>query len=170
MKFEPSIALNVQDIKNEAQAHSSFLFMMHMFKKIGVEQFRLISAFDETEKVEYLFRVFESHQEHIFSQKVDYLHHEFIRFLIEVCLRMIECNYYAMAKYLILFKIPNDNEYFKDVLLLFLAAADRGERLPSYSTDIVKMILTPETTSLIRNNLEMLINKHRIKGFIPVKV
>ena len=41
--------------------------------------------------------------------------------------------------------------------------------MPSYSTDIVKMILTPETTSLIRNNLEVIINKHKIKGFIPVK-
>ena len=34
-----------------------------------------VAFFDETEKVEYLFRIFESHQEHIFSQKVDYLHH-----------------------------------------------------------------------------------------------
>lgn len=30
-----------------------------------------------------------------------------------------------MAKYLILIKIPNDKYYFKDVLLLFLAAAER---------------------------------------------
>lgn len=32
------------------------------------------------------------------------------------------------------------------------------------------MILSPETTSLIRNNLEIIINKHKIQGFIPVKV
>ena len=31
-----------------------------------------------------------------------------------------------MAKYLILYKIPNDNDYFKDAMLLFLAAAQRG--------------------------------------------
>jgi len=32
------------------------------------------------------------------------------------------------------------------------------------------MILTPETTSLIRNNLEVIIDKHKISGFIPVKI
>lgn len=49
-----------------------------------------------------------------------------------------------MAKYLILYKIPNDNEYFRDVLLLFLAAGRREDgSAASYSTDIVKLILTP---------------------------
>ena len=36
---------------------------------------------------------------------------------------MIENNMFAMSKYLILAKIPNDKYYFKDVMLLFLAAA-----------------------------------------------
>ena len=74
-----------------------------------------------------------------------------------------------MAKYLILYKIPNDNDYFKDAMLLFIAAAKRGEKLSSYSNDIVKMILTPETTSLIRNNLEALIEKHKMTSFMPLK-
>lgn len=39
MKFEPSLALNVQEIKDEAVNHGSFIFMMHMFNKIGVEKF-----------------------------------------------------------------------------------------------------------------------------------
>ena len=39
MKFEPSLALKVQDIKDEAVAHGSFMFMMHMFNKIGDEKF-----------------------------------------------------------------------------------------------------------------------------------
>lgn len=57
---------------------------------------------------------------------------------------MIDKNSFKMARYLILYKIPNDNEYFRDVLLLFLAAAKREEGSSStYSSDIVKMILTP---------------------------
>lgn len=36
MKFEPSLALNVQEIKDEVVSHGSFIFMMHMFHKIGV--------------------------------------------------------------------------------------------------------------------------------------
>lgn len=76
-----------------------------------------------------------------------------------------------MAHYLILYKIPNDNEYFRDVLLLFLAAAKRDEgNFSNFSTDIVKMILTPETTSLIRNNLETIIAKYKIRSFVPVKL
>ena len=31
------------------------------------------------------------------------------------------------------------------------------------------MILTPETTSLIRNNLETIINNHKMKGFVSQK-
>lgn len=78
------------------------------------------------------------------SQKVDYFHADFIRFLIEMCIRTIERNYFRMAKYLMLYKIPNDNEYFRDVLLLFLAAGRREDgSAASYSTDIVKLILTP---------------------------
>lgn len=76
-----------------------------------------------------------------------------------------------MAKYLILYKIPNDNDYFRDVLLLFLAAGRREEgRADSFYSDVTKMILTPETTSLIRNNLEEIINKYKIKSFFPLKV
>ena len=69
-----------------------------------------------------------------------------------------------------LYKIPNDNDYFKDAMLLFIAAAQREQKLPSFSNDIVKMILTPETTSLIRNNLEALIDKHQMTSFMPIKV
>ena len=167
--FQPEIVLPVQDIKNETTSHSSFMFMMHMFKKIGVKKFTAKGDYDELEKVEHLFKIFESHQEHIFSQKVDYFHQEFIRFLIEVCLKMIECNYFEMAKYLMLYRIPNDSQYFKDVLLLFLAASKRSES-SLFKTDISKMILTPETTSLIRNNLEAIIQKHKINEFEEVKL
>jgi hypothetical protein len=83
---------------------------------------------------------------------------------------MIEKNSFAMARYLILYKIPNDNDYFRDVLLLFLAAGKREEgSSASFSSDVLKMILTPETTSLIRNNLETIIDKYKIKSFVPVK-
>lgn len=84
---------------------------------------------------------------------------------------MIEKNAFLMARYLILWKIPNDNDYFRDVLLLFLAASKREEGTSAgFSTDIVKMILTPDTTSLIRNNLETIINKYNIRSFVPLKV
>ena len=82
---------------------------------------------------------------------------------------MIEANYFNMAKYLILYKIPNDHDYFKDILLFFLAAGDRGLKSSTFSNDVVKMILTPETTSLIRNNLEALIDKYKMAGFISTK-
>ena len=36
MKFDENIILNVQDIKDEAAHNSSFIFMMHMYQKIGV--------------------------------------------------------------------------------------------------------------------------------------
>ena len=68
-----------------------------------------------------------------------------------------------------LYKIPNDNDYFKDAMLLFIAAAQREQKLSSFSNDIVKMILTPETTSLIRNNLEALIDKHQMTSFMHMK-
>lgn len=83
---------------------------------------------------------------------------------------MIEKNSFTMARYLILYKIPNDNDYFRDVLLLFLAAGKREDgNSAGFSSDVLKMILTPETTSLIRNNLETIIDKYKIRSFVPVK-
>lgn len=98
----------------------------------------------EDDKIDELFNIFESHQLHVLSTYVDRLHSDYIRFLIEICIRMIEKNSFKMARFLILGKIPNDNEYFRDILLLFLAAAKReAGNFSSFSTDIVKMILTP---------------------------
>jgi hypothetical protein len=58
-KFEPSIVTNVEEIKQEAVMNSGFIFLMHMFNKIGVEK---SSAVTETEdgptKVEYFFKIF----------------------------------------------------------------------------------------------------------------
>lgn len=88
MKFEPSLALNVQEIKDEAVKHGSFMFMMHMFNKISADKF-IEKEIETTEKIECLFKIFESHQEHVLSTKVDYFHTDFIRFLIELCIRMI---------------------------------------------------------------------------------
>lgn len=36
--FEPGLILNVEEIKEEAKRYSSFIFLMHIFKKIGVEK------------------------------------------------------------------------------------------------------------------------------------
>lgn len=41
---------------------------------------------------------------------------------------MIENNNFPMAKYLMLVKIPSDEQYFFDVLFYFLAASQREER------------------------------------------
>ena len=66
-----------------------------------------------------------------------------------------------MAKYLMLSKIPNDKYYFKDAMLMFLAAANRDpSKKESYKTDIVKQILMHETTKLIRENFRDLITKY----------
>jgi hypothetical protein len=100
---------------------------------------------------------------------VDYFHPEFIRFLIEVCFKMIEINEFNMARFLILYKIPNESEYFLDVVLTFLAASERG-KAGNFNDAVIKLILTPETTSLIRNNLESMITKYDIKGFIQTRV
>lgn len=49
-----------------------------------------------------------------------------------------------MAKFLLLEKIPNDKYYFKDVMLLFLASAEREDsRGKEYRDDIIKQILMP---------------------------
>ena len=72
-----------------------------------------------------------------------------------------------MARFLILYKIPNETEYFLDVVLAFLAASNR--KGSNFNDAVIKQILTPETTSLIKNNLESLIMKYEINGFIPTK-
>ena len=57
-KFSPSIVLKVQEIKDEAHSHSSFIFMMHMFKKIGMQKFMKQVEFDEVQKIQNLFKIF----------------------------------------------------------------------------------------------------------------
>lgn len=41
--------MNVQDVKDEAVNNGSFMFMMHMFNKIGID--KLIGVGEETDVV-----------------------------------------------------------------------------------------------------------------------
>jgi hypothetical protein len=80
---------------------------------------------------------------------------------------MIEQHQFPMARHLILTKIPSDKYYFKDALLVFLAAADREERRArEYKDNIIAQILPHENTSLLKNNLAALIDNYSIAGFI----
>lgn len=73
--FDSSLILNVEEIKQEANSHSSFIFLMHIFKRIGIEKFASSESYQsEPIKVENLFRIFESHKEYIQLEKVDYSH------------------------------------------------------------------------------------------------
>lgn len=84
---------------------------------------------------------------------------------------MVEERIFPIAKYLITRRIPNDNYYFKDVLFLFLTAIKIDEnRMRDYWDALQRHILTPTTTSLIRDNLEEKILLYfRVADFIPVK-
>lgn len=74
-----------------------------------------------------------------------------------------------MAKHMMLTKIPNDKYYFKDALLIFLAAADRpASQAQAYKDDIAKLILAPETTKLIRENFASILQKYGLNSFIPI--
>lgn len=52
--------------------------------------------------------MFLSHKQYAYQEIVDPSHPDFLRFLIEMCIVMIEENIYPIAKYLITKRIPND--------------------------------------------------------------
>ena len=149
--------------------HTSFIFLIRLFQRIGVDKFVECQPGEEHIAVERFFTMFEAHKEYVSQTRVDYEHPEYLRMLIEVLMALIRHNKFEMAKYLMLTKIPNDKYYFRDAMLLFLAAADRPDSQAStYMTDIAKQILMPETTKLIRENFNDILHKHRITGFIAL--
>ncbi len=77
-----------------------------------------------------------------------------------------------MASYLITRRIPNDQYYFKDVLLLFLTAIKiEDHRRREFKEMVNKHILLPETTSIIKENLEnKILAQFNVREFIPVKM
>jgi hypothetical protein len=96
--------------------------------------------------------MFQAHKQYALQESTDPSHPDFLRFLIELCLAMIEERIFPIAKYLIVRRIPNDNVYyFKDVMFFFLTAIKIDDnRMRDYWDAIQKHILGPDTTSLIR--------------------
>lgn len=77
--------------------------------------------------VDDLLGIFTAHKLYAFEETVDSDHPEFLRFLVEVCIVMIEENVFSLATYLITDKILKANYYFKDILFLYLTVVKTAE-------------------------------------------
>jgi hypothetical protein len=144
--------VNVEALKKEAISNSSFIFLMRRLNQIGLDRFRNYANNEEwMESLNNFSEMFQAHKQYALHEVTDPSHPDFLRFLIELCLAMIEERIFPIAKYLIIRRIPNSNVYyFKDVMLFFLTAIKIDEnRMRDYWDSIQKHILAPETTSLI---------------------
>ena len=121
-RLDSELVLVVEEIKKEAGAQSSFIFLMRRFLQLGVDKFKGEGGEGWLEHLNNFSEMFLAHKQYAYQEVADPSHPDFIRFLIELAFLLVEAGVFPIAKYLITKRIPNDHYYFKDALLYFLAA------------------------------------------------